>query len=1401
MPITRIFIIITCVLLVIGGASKILARDFGQAQASSSSKIDDFEDVSDWIGLDLESSTVREGAGAGRWEDHLNQKTIKKIFDVPEDASGAQHVQFWAHSAVANGAGIELIFDSNNEADPEGSNYDYYAHTITVDWTGWRYFLISLADFRVTNNPVGWHEINYVSFNAHGWGHSPQPDTLLIIDDMRFAAGVLDGIQREMGYVGADFVYTYTLDLVERTDATQMLSLTLETEAPFLTEVLTPQITLPISGTAQAIVQITVPAAYISLETELDLYQADLFIADESGVFEGTTLEAAVPLPARPRLRPHLLLEADDFTRIEEWVDSVDGHAWALNASDEIIEAADGWPTTFTETYYLTETWTLPPEGGQSSQSDQVIYGRMHDDLAQAALDLALAYQLKGEQSYAEKAAEILQAYADSYLNYLLHHTDGSSPERGARVHAQTLDEAIWLIKIAWAYDLIADTLEGTARSHIETDLLRAAVTTISRNPMGKSNWQSWHNAGLGAVGFALEDPVIISQAIRDPLNGFDYQMDASVTAEGSWYEGSWGYHFYALTAHRYLAEMATRAGHDLYSHKNLELMFELPVQFAMPDWTLPPFNDSKNISLISYDGLYESAYRRYENPIPGRRTRKRNALFWGAETLPDSAELSRQSKLFPDTGIAVLRANDWEKSIYLALDYGPHGGSHGHYDKLGFVLYARDTMMGIDPGTQSYAAPTHESWDEQTIAHNTVVVDGQSQAEATGTPHRFAALPGLAMVAVDAGEAYTTTDLLRTMLVSSDYVLDHFRVRATDGASHDIDWIYHNTGTLTTSLPLAPYGDLPTENGYQHLEEVAATMSSDDWEATFNLPLPYGADYGSVWSKPSAITPTSTITATFTVSQEQVHRGSASGKLTYDFSAETGYILYQTESPQAVDEVPETLRLVLYGDGSGHNLTVRVYDSTDERFILELGAIDWTGWRIITPTNIISWSHNSGNEDGIFDLPVSKVAVLLDHNDGSPAVGTLYVDDITLIYPTAGEMLLENFDVEPRGMHLRMLGEPDTTIVTGNGLGPDRQQPVPFAMARRHEQETTFTALLEPISATSVITSFTALPTDASASDEATTLALTGDGFEDKLLAIAMADDASSRRTFTFGDAACDGVLCLVRRDHDGDLLRLILADGTTLEDADITLIESNTRLAGLQVDYSAEGTHLALTSNAPLTNTLRIFAPTVTTVTLNGIESPFNRDGDYVLPTSWTISMHTGWNHIALSLEPVVPYTAESVCNEINEQGGSAVKIDRWHNGNWEGHTCGRSFNNFELVLSEGYFIKSGSQSTWTIEGNIIEATPLTLRVSWNSIAIPHTEAYTAESLCDEMISQGVTVLEIDRWHNSGWQGHICGLPFNDFNIERATGYFVKTSSAGTVTPSAPATLRQAQGTASRK
>jgi predicted outer membrane repeat protein len=137
-----------------------------------------------------------------------------------------------------------------------------------------------------------------------------------------------------------------------------------------------------------------------------------------------------------------------------------------------------------------------------------------------------------------------------------------------------------------------------------------------------------------------------------------------------------------------------------------------------------------------------------------------------------------------------------------------------------------------------------------------------------------------------------------------------------------------------------------------------------------------------------------------------------------------------------------------------------------------------------------------------------------------------------------------------------------------------------------------------------------------------------------------------------------------------------------------------------------------------------------------------------------TWSMTMQSGWNHISLPLAPLSPIKAEDSCQEINTQGGDPVEIDRWYNGGWDGHVCELSFNNFDMVLGSDYFIKSNMASNWTIEGyQVTEAVSLTLQIGWNSIGIPHTDAYTANSLCDDIIDQAVSLQEVTRWHNGGW------------------------------------------------
>ncbi len=579
------------------------------------------------------------------------------------------------------------------------------------------------------------------------------------------------------------------------------------------------------------------------------------------------------------RRAPRTLIDADDLARIKQWAAT---DAWARDARDQIVKNADAWPSKYLKDFNLTRP-DLPPTGGQwtlwyicpnglalryepthspphfcpstnqyyaappqlqnrPTLYDEVIYARRHDALAAYTRFLGLAYALTGDVKYANGAATILRAYAAAYPKYPHHDKDGTLrvDKSGAKVHAQTLDEASWLIDIAWSYDLVSDTLSPADRAAIADNVLRPAVAEIEGNRAGLSNWQTWHNAAIATVGFALNDARLVDEAYNDPDNGFFKQLREGAAADGFWWEGSWDYHFFTLNAMIDLAEMGARAGIDTYAQPNLRAMWSAPLLMALPDLALPRFNDDSGRALTR-EWMYEIGYNRYRDPLLalpiGTGARSWQALLWGAESLPTASAPTTTSVLFPKAGYAVLRAGDASDPRYLAFKFGPHGGGHGHYDKLGYVTFGLGKVLALDPGTHSYAADSHNGWDKTTVAHNTVVVDEQNQAEATGNLKRYLGFSAFSLASADAGAAYPNRAVItRALALTPDYWLDVTRAASLDDKPHRFDWIYHNPGALSTSLALAPYAALPKTNGYNYLTNTKAHATSTDWQATWDL-------------------------------------------------------------------------------------------------------------------------------------------------------------------------------------------------------------------------------------------------------------------------------------------------------------------------------------------------------------------------------------------------------------------------------------------------------------------------------------------------------------------------------------------------------------------------------------
>lgn len=459
---------------------------------------------------------------------------------------------------------------------------------------------------------------------------------------------------------------------------------------------------------------------------------------------------------------------------------------------------------------------------------DAVVRWQVHNQLAVAAQSMGLVCLLEGKREYGVKAAEILQKIAEAYPGP---HT---SLLEGGLLY-QSLDESVWSITLAGAYDLVraAGVLSQEQKDLIENRLLRQIASGLIAVRV-HGNWESWHLSAVGVIGYALGDRKLVHYA----LGQFRRQMEDELGEDGLWPESVHTYHFYPLGAFLYLAEAAYHDGTDLYHYepkpgKSLKEMFLAPLAYMYPDTRLPAINDGWYNSFLPA-GQYELAFARIGDPKIGwalreaYRTQKtsRNsfwALLQGRPLAKSYPKPDLRSTNFPVLGIAALRSPE---GAMMTFDYGPFLG-HGQLDKMGVTLFALGKVWAADYGTPGYGSAIMP-WYTGTPGHNTVVVDGANQQR---TKERkltlFARGETFEAAQADTQEAYPGVLHRRTVLrVGERFVLlDHLESET----EHTYDWLLRSEGELTV-----PNGGQPSVLAYEHLTDARSYGDSRKWLATW---------------------------------------------------------------------------------------------------------------------------------------------------------------------------------------------------------------------------------------------------------------------------------------------------------------------------------------------------------------------------------------------------------------------------------------------------------------------------------------------------------------------------------------------------------------------------------------
>ena len=476
--------------------------------------------------------------------------------------------------------------------------------------------------------------------------------------------------------------------------------------------------------------------------------------------------------------------------------------------------------------------------------------------------DLAVLHALTREQRYADEAARILLHYADNYADYPL----GTI----TRIEQSSLDEGRWLVALSGAYDLIhsSGALSDGDRRHIEEDLLRPSARLLTTGPGdeevhrvagGICNYRVVENAGICAVGFLLRDRELIELALNSP-RGFYRHLEEGVLDDGGWWEDATSYHGGMIMHFTMIAEAAWHSGVNLYDHPKYRAMFQWSNHMRLPDGTLPATNDAaygrswasscgqERMALLCYArtgdrSLEPILARAHFGPISQNDFSFIDVYtLWISAKRPD-AKPERKSVNLGGTGKAIFRTDPPAEDIDLILDYGPHAGYHGHYDKCNIILYANGRMQAPDPGIGGYGHPMAHGWYRTTLAHNTVVVNQRNQPPSTGYLHLFETSPRFKLADVspvgERDENWGDQQQRRVVaLVDEAFLIDIYRYGWIDiwPGSGPRDWVYHNFGTFQTDEPLvAQQGPLGEADGYQYVTNVRRGRAAGAaWSCTF---------------------------------------------------------------------------------------------------------------------------------------------------------------------------------------------------------------------------------------------------------------------------------------------------------------------------------------------------------------------------------------------------------------------------------------------------------------------------------------------------------------------------------------------------------------------------------------
>ncbi|WP_233353980.1 heparinase II/III domain-containing protein [Algimonas arctica] len=501
-----------------------------------------------------------------------------------------------------------------------------------------------------------------------------------------------------------------------------------------------------------------------------------------------------------------------------------------------------------------------------------------HKRNASLIYDAGQMYRLTGDADYADYAGKLMLAYADVYPSWGLH--PAKKEQSPGRMFWQNLNESMWLLNVSQSYAAIKDTLTPDQRAKIEADVLRNMADFLSDGSPETfnkvHNHGTWATAAVGLTGYAIGDENYVEQALlgldKSGEAGFLKQMDKLFSPDGYYNEGPY-YQRFALMPFVVFAQAVQQNEPEREIFEKRDGILKKAIYATIQQnygGLFFPINDAIKDKGIATRELLHGVAIAYD--LTGDTGLLSVAEAQGKYVLtPESRALSediaagkmtdfdyRTMRLGDgETGtegaLDIIRASTDPDDLVLVVKNTSQGLGHGHFDKLGFMVfdagreilrdYGAARFLNIESKYGGHYLVENNAFAKQTIAHNALVVDetshfggdvelGNQNAPVLGT---FTDTGDLKITSAEIDTAYPDVLMDRTMAMITDaafpraIVVDLIEAHSDNPHQYDLPFYYNGQLTETNfkiTADTTVRQPLGQDNGYQYLWRVGTASA-----------------------------------------------------------------------------------------------------------------------------------------------------------------------------------------------------------------------------------------------------------------------------------------------------------------------------------------------------------------------------------------------------------------------------------------------------------------------------------------------------------------------------------------------------------------------------------------------